>query len=79
VAVARDFRSEHCPSLGNTLNLAIDGKEVYFFEGPDCDYDTVFYFTDGNVHRYDITATHNGDTTKYQNITRKIIESIKFL
>jgi len=75
---AKDFESERCTTSAISTS-EIDRKEAYLFTSTDCTYDTILYFVRGNTHQYEIRTEHNGDIAKYREITKKIVESIKFL
>lgn len=76
----RDYESENC-TISDISTLEVGQREAYSFQSTDCfsgsNLDTL-YFVKGINHQYYITASHKGDVAKYQEITKKIVESIKF-
>jgi len=74
----KKFESERC-TTSDISTSKIDNKEAYFFSSTGCVYDTILYFVRGNTHQYEIRTEHKGNTTKYREITKKIVDSIKFL
>lgn len=77
IEIVKKSTSETC-SVTQTSTLNIDKQTVYVFRSNNCTYDTTWYFIESDNYQYEISATHNGDISKYQDITSKIIESIKF-
>lgn len=75
---SKSFESERC-STSPIFTTRIDNQEAYFFHITGCPYKTTIYFVRGTTHQYEIRATHYRNTTKYMEITKKIINSIKFL
>lgn len=78
IEIVKNSESELC-ATSDVSTTKIDQQQTFYFNSTSCTYDTVLYFVRGGTFQYEIRATHNGDISKYREITKKIVESIRFL